>query len=243
MSGDVVTMRDTAARYLQDFGLAGKLSEQEAGQFIEIAGAFGLNPFKREIYCVAYGEGEKRKLSIVIGYDVFLKRADRSGKLLGWKAWTEGSVKDGNLKALIEIKREGWEEPFCHEVYIEEYHQGNSMWNGKPRTMLKKVVIGQGFRLCFPDEMGGLPYLEEELAAAPDRDVTPEEEPPVLVLRDPQTARINLANLAQDPYLPEAGKAQIAEALGDPETPDGKIVELTERAEVAIEKAKKAGKK
>jgi hypothetical protein len=48
-------------------------------------------------------------------------------------------------------------------VYWSEYTQDNSMWFSKPRTMLKKVAIGQGFRLCFPDELGGMGYLEEEV--------------------------------------------------------------------------------
>jgi hypothetical protein len=29
--------------------------------------------------------------------------------------------------------------------------------------MLKKVAIGQSFQLAFPEEMGGMPYMEEEL--------------------------------------------------------------------------------
>lgn len=29
--------------------------------------------------------------------------------------------------------------------------------------MLKKVAIGQGFRLAFPNELEGMPYLEEEV--------------------------------------------------------------------------------
>ena len=32
-----------------------------------------------------------------------------------------------------------------------------------PEFMIKKVCIGQGFRLAFPNELGGLPYLQEEL--------------------------------------------------------------------------------
>jgi hypothetical protein len=134
---------------------------------------------------------------------------------------------------------------------------GKDNWTKYPEAMLSARVIAEGVRAVYPGCLSGM-YTDDErrdFADLPERNVTgsapeepaeppaPEEEPPILVLRDPQTARINLANLAQDPYLPEAGKAQIAEALGDPETPDGKIVELTERAEVAIEKAKKAGKK
>ena len=32
-----------------------------------------------------------------------------------------------------------------------------------PKTMLKKVAVSQAFRLAFPDEMAGLPYIVEEI--------------------------------------------------------------------------------
>lgn len=177
--------RDNILDYLQSFGLIGQLSPQEAQQFVEVSTAFQLNPFKREIYCIPYGQGDKRKLSIITGYETYLKRADRIGKLKGWKAWTEGTftvetkkvtlegrngpytkekrLPVGDLIAKIEIHRDGWDKPFEHEVYLEEYAQDNEMWANKPRTMLKKVCIAQAFRMCFPDEMGGMPYTSDEL--------------------------------------------------------------------------------
>ena len=130
---------------------------------------------------------------------------------------------------------------------------GKDNWVKYPEAMLSARVIAEGVRAVYPGCLSGM-YTDDErrdFPEIPERNVTgtaePEaeaeaEEPPVLVLRDPQTARINLAKLAQDPYLPEAGKAKIAEALGDPESPDALIVELTERAEVAIAKAKAAKK-
>jgi phage recombination protein Bet len=174
--------------YLQAFGLATELSEKETMQFLQIAKAYSLNPFKREIYCIAYGQGEKRKLSIITGYEVYLKRAERPGALRGWKAWTEGTVQrksivkeiptknggtwkktitiaTGDLRAIVEIHREGWKEPFRHEVFLDEYAQENEMWGSKPRTMLKKVAVAQGFRMCFPDELGGMPYTSDEMPA------------------------------------------------------------------------------
>lgn len=184
--------------YLDAFGLGNNLNEQEVKQFTEIAQAFNLNPFKREIYCIPYGEGDRRRLSVITGYEVYLKRAERIGKLKGWRAWTEGEVKfiektkeiktrnggvwnkpyraaEGNLRAIIEIHRSDWSQPFTHEVYLDEYYQDNEMWGSKPRTMLKKVVTAQGFRLAFPDELGGMPYTSEEL---PDQmvDVNPKGE-------------------------------------------------------------------
>ena len=163
------------------------ISEREQASFFQIAKAFNLNPFKREIYCVAYGEGDKRQLSIITGYEVYIKRAERTGLLDGWKVEffgrfekqiVEKEVNGRNGKyiktieqvvelercfARITIHRKDRSVPFEHEVEFSEYTQNNSMWNSKPVTMLKKVAIGQGFRLCFSDEMAGMPYLAEEI--------------------------------------------------------------------------------
>ena len=166
---------DTCKQYLYSMGLA--LDDKQATQFIEIAKAFQLNPFKREIYGIKYGSN----FNIIVGYEVYIKRAEATGMLDGWRAWTEGSGSD--MVAKIQIQRKGWAMAFEHEVIFSEYDQGNSMWKKKPVTMIKKVVIGQGMRLCFPVEMGGLPPMEEEIQVQaatiieePDRDdnATPE---------------------------------------------------------------------
>ena len=150
--------------YLDTFTGTAALTESEKRQFIGIAKAYGLNPFKREIYAVAYGEGDKRKCAIITGYEVYLKRAEASGLLKGWK--TEFPEK-GICR--ITIDRSDWDTPFIHEVFFEEAVQctregiPNQSWSKMPRTMLRKVAIGQGFRLCFPSECGGMPYEEAEL--------------------------------------------------------------------------------
>lgn len=84
--------KQTILDYLKAFGLASELTEPEKLQFIEIAQAFRLNPFKREIHVAVFGDGEYRKLSIITGYEVYLKRAERTGKLDGWRAWIEGCI-------------------------------------------------------------------------------------------------------------------------------------------------------
>jgi phage recombination protein Bet len=169
--------KQTVLEYLDAFGLASQLTEPEKLQFIEIAQAFKLNPFKREIHVAVYGEGEYRRLSIITGYEVYLKRAERTGKLDGWKAWVEG---EGDaMKALVEIHRKDWSEPFQHEVYWREAVQKKkdgsltSFWTKQPKFQLKKVAISQGFRLCFPDELGGLPYDASELPDAEALTATP----------------------------------------------------------------------
>jgi hypothetical protein len=54
--------------YLDAQGMTKKLSNDEKIMFVRVAQEFGLNPFKREIHITAYGEGEKRNVSIITHY-------------------------------------------------------------------------------------------------------------------------------------------------------------------------------
>lgn len=144
-----------AAEWLTSMGM--KLSENHKKQFIDICSAFGLNPIKKEVYGVPYGD----KFSIIVGYESYIKRAERSERLNGWKVEIVGS--GDNMKAVITINRKDWDSPFVHEVYFEEYNTNQNLWKSKPRTMLKKVAIAQGFRMCFSEELGGMPYTADEL--------------------------------------------------------------------------------
>lgn len=165
--------KERAVRYLDALGLP-ELDEAHKYIFIDICASLGLNPFIREIYGVPFTDKDtgRKCLTIMVGYEVYLKRAQRSGLLKGWKVWTEGT--GSNLKACVEIHRKDWEFPFHHEVMWSEYAQYRydrdqrkwvltRFWKEKPYTMLKKVVIAQGFRLCFPEDVGELPYTGDEL--------------------------------------------------------------------------------
>jgi phage recombination protein Bet len=196
-------------KYLDAFGLASELTEQEKLQFIEIAEAYQLNPFKREIYAVPYGQGDYRRLSIITGYEVFLKRAERTGKLDGWHTWVEGETEE-NFKAVIEIRRKDWQTPFRHEVFYKEAVQRKgdgtvtSFWRKMPRFQLRKVCISQGFRLAFPDELGGIPYdpseLPEEMGP---RVVEPDSSQDIIV---PETPALEQTSKAGAPESPEVGQ-------------------------------------
>lgn len=173
-------------QYLDIAGIAKSLTQQERLQFVEIAQAYQLNPFKREIYCNTYGKGEYRTTSIITGYEVYIKRAERTGQLNGWHVEVEGNVKDNTLKAVITIHRKDWTQPFQHEVYFEEVCQKtrdgrlNSIWSKMPKFMTKKVAIAQGFRLCFSDELGGMPYTADEVPTSDEKPVlAPKNEPAI----------------------------------------------------------------
>ncbi|WP_428052679.1 RecT family recombinase [Candidatus Avelusimicrobium faecicola] len=151
------------AEFLDIAGVGRELPQEKRRQFIEIAQAYCLNPFKREIYCVSYAGNT----SIITGYEVYIKRAERTGLLNGWGVEIKGSGED--MSAIITINRKDWTQPFKHEVYFSEAANRtkdgrlNSTWAKMPKFMLKKVAIAQGFRLCFSDELGGMPYTQDEI--------------------------------------------------------------------------------
>lgn len=182
--------------YLDSTGLTKSLLPKEKAMFVEMAKAYGLNPFKREIYLTAFGEGQYRQCSIVTGYEVYLKRAERIGKLDGWEVTTDGKVGDKTLSATVTIHRKDWTHPFRHTVYFREVCQTkkdgslNRFWEKQPYFMTKKVAIAQAFRLCFPDEFGGMPYTSDEMgveqeAPVVERNITPAPQPAQAVPAQP----------------------------------------------------------
>jgi len=181
--------------YLDVMGISPKLEEKEKIQFLNIAKTFGLNPFKREIFCTVYGEGQYKQLSIITGYEVYIKRAERSGQLDGWNATTSGSVATKDLKATVTIYRKDRQHPFVWEVFYDECVQKTKtgvvtkFWE-KANFMTKKVCISQAFRLCFSDELGGMPYTSDEM---PQQEVTvdvPHEVVQVPALNDSQFKKL-----------------------------------------------------
>ena len=152
--------------YLQSLG--SNLTNAQSTQFIALCREFQLNPFKREIYGVAY----KSNFNIIVSYEVYIKRAEGTGKLDGWERGTTGTGSE--MKAWIKIHRKDWKMPFYHEVDYSEYVQRkydgtvNQFWATKPKTMLMKVVTAQAFRLAFPADFAGMPYTSDETPTGGD---------------------------------------------------------------------------
>lgn len=137
------------------------LTPNEQAQFLAIACAFGLNPYKKEIYPIAYGQGSSRKLSIIVGYEVYLKRAESYKQYDGYVVDWEGNGAD--LRAKCTVYRKDRNHPTVSTVWLREYTQNNSQWNRMPHVMLEKVAIATALRRAFPVEMGGMPYIADEL--------------------------------------------------------------------------------
>ncbi len=141
-------------------------TDQEIELFKNQCKMFQLNPFKREIYLIKYGS---YPADIVVGYQVYLKRAERSKLWDGMESGTKGSLKKKDLMGWVKVYRKDWKRPLYHEVEFEEYAKRTKageltkFWSKMPKTMIKKVAVSQGYRLTFPDEMEDLPYIVEEI--------------------------------------------------------------------------------
>lgn len=151
-----------------------KASDVEARMFLEVCRYQGLNPFLKEAYLIKYQEGEPA--SIVVGKEVFTKRALRIDDCVSWRAGVlvnregqlveqEGSFLlpgDELLGGWCRITRKSSDIDYCHMVDIKEYIQttreGNPtrFWAKMPATMIRKVALVQGLRECFPEDYQGL---------------------------------------------------------------------------------------
>jgi phage recombination protein Bet len=228
------------------------VTEAEAFFFLQQCVLFDLNPFKREIYLIKYSP--KDPAQYVIGYEVFIARANKIPLLDGWEVEVsylpECTVPN---RATITIYRKDWSRPFKHSVLFSEYVQykndGNvtKMWATKAETMIRKVVSGQGFRLCFPVDLGGLPYMAEELGMAEGelRQVEPEagKIPEVTVVKDSDRKKAKEAEAKPEPVKPAAEPKGIklpTEPEPDPE-PAKPLAQATKDEEgrtVLVEKPK-----
>ena len=138
--------------------IAPNASDKELYVFLNTCKSYGLNPMKREVYFVKYGQSPGQT---IVGYESYIKRAERTGLLDGWEV--KISKDELGDKAVLSIWRKDRSRPFVWEVYRDEFDTGMSNWKKMWKFMLKKVAISQGFRLCFSEDLGGMPYIPEEI--------------------------------------------------------------------------------
>lgn len=178
IDGGQVLTADTVRNYLTSGN--SKATDQDVLMFIELCKAQKLNPFVRDAYLVKFGN---QPAQIIVGKDVFIKRASEHPNFNGMKAGIVILDKNGDIKereGALKLKEEelvgGWCEVYLKDkdfpvksvVSFEEYAQKkndgtlNSMWSSKGATMIRKVAQSQALREAFPNELRGL-YQQEEM--------------------------------------------------------------------------------
>lgn len=164
------------------------VTDKEIRFFAELCASQHLDPFVKEVHLLKYGDNPA---TMVVGKDVFTKRAQRNPKFQGYDAgvtlWNDGKLEQrtGSLVGKNEhlvggwcrVFIEGYKTPMFDEVSFNEYagkkRDGtlNSQWANKPGTMIRKVAIVHALREAFPADLQGL-YDESEMAES-----LPPEEP------------------------------------------------------------------
>lgn len=180
VNGEVVKLSPTLIRnYLVNGN--GDITNQEINFFISLCKGRKLNPYLKEVHLIKYGS---QPAQMVVGKDALLKRAILHTQYNGMKSgvWVvnvngevekrEGSIvfkkEEELIGAWCEVYRKDWENPTSIDVNLDEYigkkKDGtvNSMWLGKPVTMIVKVAKAQALRETFVEELSGL-YEAEEL--------------------------------------------------------------------------------
>lgn len=173
-------------RYLRTMGIGATLLPNELEVYKEMAKMYNLNPFKREIHVVAYGQGAYRTLAVTVGYEVYLKKAEESGLMEYWDI--ETAPEDTPIEkywATLIVKRKDkarhqkWTVHYSEAFQTKKDGKPNKFWVKQPRMMTRKTAMSQGFRLFFEDVLHGIPYTTEEMPDREERDVTPPDPQPV----------------------------------------------------------------
>lgn len=185
LEGGQVLTADTVKNYLTSGN--GAVTEQETLMFIELCKAQKLNPFIREAYLIKFGNSPA---NIVVGKDVFVKRAYRNPNFEGMKAGIvtvdkEGNTheREGSLKLPGETLLGGWCEVYTSDkkfpiksvVSLEEYSKSQSTWKTMPCVMIRKCAMVTALREAFPEDLQGL-YDASEMGIdtkLPEKEIVP----------------------------------------------------------------------
>ncbi len=162
---------DQVSKFLSCVGVGDNLTQKEKEQFIQICILQNLNPFKREVYPVKYNKNSE--FQILTGYEVYLKRAERTGLLEHFNVYSTNEINPftgkNELVSYCEIERTDKSKTLIFKAYYSEFvkytnkGEPNKFWIQMPIGMLEKCVISKAFRLAFPDEIAGMPYTSDEM--------------------------------------------------------------------------------
>jgi phage recombination protein Bet len=185
---------EVQAEHVRKYFAPSDATTADIGFFIAMANSLGLNPWKRELHLVPfYSRDGGRKYAAVVGYEVYLNRAEASGKLDGWEY--EFDDDRNPTKCTVTVHRKDWSHSFPHTVYMDEVMKRKkdgkpmALWATNGKFMLLKCTVTQAFRFCMPEACGALPYTPEEqdMINADERQY---QEPPQLSEATVTSARV-----------------------------------------------------
>jgi len=230
--GEVSLSANVIAKYLVR-GYKENITKEEVMNFLFLCKYNKLNPFINEAYLVKFGEVAQ----MVIGKDVYIKRANRNKDYNGHKAGIivvrneKIEEVEGTFYLDTDVLVGGWAEvhfkgkiPLKTTVKLSEYNTNKSIWKGKPATMIRKVALSHALREAFPEEVTGM-YGEEEVGV--DTSKFGRVTPPIEVVQEEKPKAI-------DPFADAVDTEVISEPKKE-EKPEPKIKENKKSGQMTIE--------
>lgn len=199
-SPDALITKESVLNYLDMSGVTKDLNDQEANMFIAVCVRNQLDPFRREAWPVPFKNDDgTRSISVVTGYEAYLRKADKSGKLEWWTCDVKGEGVD--IECVVVVKVVDRPE-FTWTTLLREVRKGGFFWSTMPIHMLKKTAIATTFRLAMPNVMKMLPHLAEEVGETKGMYETAAPPPPAPVKPEAMTATIVDEDEPGDPIGP-----------------------------------------
>lgn len=195
------------------------VTDSEMKLFVELCKAQRLNPFIREAYIIKYGD---KPASMVVGKDVYTKRAQANPKFHGMQAGIFVLNKDGRGKeregsmvlpgeqvvgGWCKVYVEGYDVPIYDSVGFDEYavrkRDGSlgGTWAKMPGTMIRKVAMVHALRDAFPEDFQGL-YDAAEMGIDEAQEQPAQEQPKAEQPEDKAEAIEVEAEVIEDGYTP-----------------------------------------
>jgi phage recombination protein Bet len=161
---------ELSVRQIQQY-ICPKATQEEAYIFLRLCQAQRLNPFLKEAYLIVYGSGDNRKVSMIVGRDAFIRRAEAHEQFAGFRAGIIVELAEGNVEEIdgafppsgskllggwTLVSRKDRDTPHKSTISFEEYDTGQANWKKMPATMCRKVALVQGLREVFPTVYAGI---------------------------------------------------------------------------------------
>ena len=177
LEGGQVLNAETVRNYLVRGN--GKVTDQEVLFFLELCKSRHLNPLQNDAYLIKFGD---QSAQIVVGKDVFMRRADQHPQFEGMRAGIlverngeiveiEGTAKlkkDVLIGGWCEVYRKDRKMPIKSTVSFDEYSKGQATWRQMPGVMIRKCAVVSSLREAFPSEFQGM-YDSAEIKSVPDK--------------------------------------------------------------------------
>jgi phage recombination protein Bet len=142
--------------------VAAGTTDVEFAMFRELCIATGLNPFRREIWCIVTESARGRQVQIMTGINGYFQVANSHPQFDGLEWEVERTEKGALVSATAKVWRKDRRLPSVGRALWKEFSKPYGNWKSMEEHMLLKCAKAIALREAFPQELGGT-YTEDEM--------------------------------------------------------------------------------